>query len=212
MCLIGLGVALAAAGFMTLNDRTGEPERREQNPKGASKPGAVYDELAVPSPPDAQAPLPALNRPRVVIFKTGRRLLVYNADTLVKVYRVTAGAVAGDKVREGDLRTPEGHFYICVRNPRSKFTLSLGLSYPNIEDAERGLRDGLIGEWDYRRIVEAVRARRQPPWKTALGGEIMIHGAGADRGGTLGCVGMDDGDIRELYRRLPLGTPVEIRP
>ena len=166
----------------------------------------------MPSGENAQAPLPALDRPRVVIFKAARRLLVYNADTRVKIYRIAAGSATGDKVREGDRRTPEGNFYICVRNPRSRFTLSLGLSYPNIEDAERGLRDGLIGESAYRRIVEAIRGRRQPPWKTALGGEIMIHGAGADRGGTLGCVGMNDGDIRELYRRLPLGTPVEIRP
>ena len=49
-------------------------------------------------------------------------------------------------------------------------------------------------------------------WKTRLGGEIMIHGNGADNAGTAGCVGMDDDDIRELYPVLPVGTPVRIVP
>ena len=40
----------------------------------------------------------------------------------------------------------------------------------------------------------------------------MIHGCGAGRDWTLGCVALDDEDIRELYPAIPLGTEVEIRP
>ena len=49
-------------------------------------------------------------------------------------------------------------------------------------------------------------------WKTPLGGEVMIHGACADRTGTAGCVGLDDADIRELYEAVPLGTTVVVKP
>lgn len=156
--------------------------------------------------------LPVLTNPRVVIVKSTHRLLIYDGDTKVKTYRVGFGKRQGDKTREGDKRTPEGKFYICTKNPNSRFTLSLGLSYPNIEDAGRGLRDGLIRRSQHDTIVAAIRARRQPPWNTTLGGEIMIHGCGGGSDWTLGCVAMDDDDIRELFKALPLRTPVEIRP
>ena len=51
----------------------------------------------------------------------------------------------GDKVQEGDEITPSGSFYVCTRNDQSICYLALGLSYPNAEDAERGLRDGHEG-------------------------------------------------------------------
>lgn len=160
-------------------------------------------------------PLPQPSSPkglRVVIEKSAHRLTVYDGDKVVKVYRAAFGPGAGDKVREGDRCTPEGEFYVCVKNDRSRFTLSLGLSYPNIEDAERGLCAGLITGPQHDEIVEAIRRRRRPPWNTPLGGEIMIHGCGSDSDWTLGCVALDDEDIIELFAAIPLGTPVSIRP
>lgn len=146
------------------------------------------------------------------IEKAARRLTVFDGDRAVKTYRVAIGRHAGDKAREGDLRTPEGDFYVCVRNPQSQYVLSLGLSYPNVEDAERGLRDGLIGRRQYEAIVRAIRRGTRPPWNTALGGEIMIHGdSGADA--THGCIAVRNAaEIRELYAALPIGTPVTIVP
>lgn len=158
------------------------------------------------------ASLPAMKCPRVLVEKSARRLTLYDGQAVVKVYRVCTGLAEGDKEKEGDKRTPEGQFYICYKNPESKYTLSMGLSYPNQEDAARGLRDGLISQAQHDAIVSAIGEGLQPPWDTPLGGEIMIHGAGGGRQGTLGCVGMDDNDIRELYAALPIGTPVEIRP
>jgi len=161
---------------------------------------------------DRRAPLPPLVRPRLLIEKSLHRLTVYDGGEAVKSYRCAIGGGRGDKVREGDRRTPEGRFFVCVRNPRSKYVLSLGLSYPNAEDADRGLRDGLIRRAEHDEIRRAIRQGRQPPWDTDLGGEIMIHGCGAGRDWTLGCVALDDEDIRELYPAIPLGTEVEIRP
>jgi lipoprotein-anchoring transpeptidase ErfK/SrfK len=170
---------------------------------------------AQPKPDDPaprNVPLGALTSPSILVEKSSHRLTVLDAGRPVKTYRCAVGGGRGDKTREGDRCTPEGRFYVCVKNPHSKYVLSLGLSYPNEEDAARGLRDGLIGRAEHDRIVRSVQRRGVPPWKTALGGEIMIHGNGAGRDWTLGCVAMEDADIRELYPAIPVGTEVEIRP
>lgn len=169
-------------------------------------------EPTTPDPAPRDIPLPALANPRLLVEKSEHRLTVFDGDRPVKCYRCAIGGGRRDKTREGDRCTPEGEFYVCVKNPDSKYVLSLGLSYPNLEDAERGLRDGLISRAEYHAIRHAIRVRGVPPWKTALGGEIMIHGNGAGRDWTLGCVALEDDDIRELYPAIPTGTPVEIRP
>jgi lipoprotein-anchoring transpeptidase ErfK/SrfK len=156
--------------------------------------------------------LPLVN-PRIVVSKSKRRLLLYAGGGVVRTYRIALGAnPVEDKVRQGDRATPEGDFYICVKNARSNFYLSLGLSYPNAEDAERGLRDKLITRAERDRIVRAIQNKRRPPWDTALGGEIFIHGGGTDGDWTWGCVALADDDIGELFDALPLGTSVRIEP
>lgn len=156
--------------------------------------------------------LPALGEPRIEIHKSAHQLVVYDGQRQVKAYRTAVGGGSGDKAREGDCCTPEGRFYVCMKNPQSKYVLSLGLSYPNEKDAQRGLGDGLITQTQHDQIVRAIQEGLQPPWDTPLGGEIMIHGCGAGRDWTLGCLAMEDDDIRELYPAIPLGTPVTIRP
>jgi murein L,D-transpeptidase YafK len=99
-----------------------------------------------------------------------------------------------------------------MKNDRSSFYLSLGLTYPNEEDAARGLDAGLITRAQHRRIVGAVRAGRCPPWKTALGGEIFIHGGGTASDWTAGCVALENPEIKELFDSVPAGTPVRILP
>jgi hypothetical protein len=152
-----------------------------------------------------------LSEPRVVVEKVARRLRLYAGGELVRVRRVALGfEPEGDKVRQGDGRTPEGDFLVCMKNPRSNFYLSLGLTYPNAEDAERGLRDGLITRAQHKSITRALASGRCPPWNTALGGEIFIHGGGTGRDWTLGCVALENPEIKELFDTLPAGTPVRI--
>jgi len=43
---------------------------------------------------------------------------------------------------------------------RSNYYLSLGISYPNLEDAARGLRDGLITQAQHDQIVAAIRKKK----------------------------------------------------
>lgn len=154
-----------------------------------------------------------LVKPRVLVKKARRELLLYSNDKLIRTYHIGLGlSPLGDKVRAGDRRTPEGNFYIFTKNDKSAFYLSLGLSYPNIAHAERGLRDGLISRSQYETIVRAVKAGKAPPQNTRLGGDIYIHGNGAQSDWTWGCVALENDDIRELFAALSLGTPVVIEP
>jgi murein L,D-transpeptidase YafK len=154
-----------------------------------------------------------LTKPHIVVKKSRRELLLYSSDKLLRTYRVGLGlSTSGDKVRAGDRRTPEGDFYIFVKNDKSAFYLSLGLSYPNVPHAERGLRDGLINRSQYEAIIRALKAKKTPPQNTRLGGDIYIHGNGAQSDWTWGCVALEDEDIRELFAAVTVGTPVTIQP
>ena len=90
-------------------------------------------------------------------------------------------------------------------------TLSLGLSYPDISDAKRGLAAGIITRTQYSHIKWCIANGKQPPWKTPLGGSIMIHGKKGTRKGTAGCIAISDAHIRELYPLIPVGTSVTVR-
>lgn len=152
-----------------------------------------------------------LREPRVVVSKAARRLELFAGGERVRVYRIALGfAPEGDKERQGDGRTPEGDFYVCMKNDKSKFYLSLGLNYPDAADAARALEARLITRAQHDRIVRANQQRRCPPWDTALGGEIFIHGGGSASDWTLGCVALDNEHIKELFDHLPAGTPVRI--
>ena len=168
--------------------------------------------MTAQSHPTAQLKLP-IEKPRIVIYKHERKLEFYSDKTLLRTYRVGLGfSPVADKVREGDGATPEGEFYVFVKYNKSAYYLSLGVSYPNVEDAERGLRTGLITQAQYDAIVEAHRKKTAPPQNTKLGGLIYIHGNGAKSDWTWGCVALENEDMKELYDAVSVGTPVTIKP
>ena len=107
---------------------------------------------------------------------------------------------------------PEGEVYIFTKNPKGAYYLSLGISYPNTEDAERGLRAGLVTHAQHDQIVDAIKKKAAPPQYTALGGLVYIHGNGAKSDWTRGLVALENEDIGELYKSGEAGTPVTIRP
>ena len=151
-------------------------------------------------------------RPKVVIVKHSRTLTVYDGAEEVMRIPVVLGKNSADKQREGDLATPEGEFYICYKNPDSKYHRFLGISYPNIEDAERGLRDGLITRAEYDQICAAIAQKQCPPWKTPLGGEVGLHGPCPNVTWTHGCIAMNAEHIERLYDLLEIGDEVTILP
>ncbi len=154
---------------------------------------------------------------RITVRKGPRALLLHVEERLERAYPVALGRNwAADKAVEGDEATPVGEFYICAKNPRSKYFLSLCISYPNAEDAQRGLAAGLITAREHAEILAAVRAHGMPPQRTRLGGEIYIHGHGAGQTNgrlkdwTRGCIALDNLAMQELYDRVAIGTPVLI--
>lgn len=150
--------------------------------------------------------------PSILVERSRRRLTLRVPGRAPRQFAAAVGRnLATDKAVEGDEATPLGAFTVCAKNPRSRFTLSVCLSYPNAEDADRGLRDGLIGAVEHAAIHAAIREHRLPPQNTRLGGEIYIHG-GRGPDGTRGCIALDDAAIREVFQTVTLGTPVRIVP
>lgn len=155
--------------------------------------------------------LSILENPRLVVKKKARRLEVFDGEKLVKSYTIVLGFTPeGDKKIEGDGKTPEGEFYIFTKNADSRFFLSLGISYPSINDAARGLKENLISRGEHNTILEAVKNKQMPPQKTKLGGEIYIHGGGTITDWTDGCVALRNEEMRELFDAIPVGTLIKI--
>lgn len=150
---------------------------------------------------------------KIEISKSDRKLRLYDGSGLIREFEIVFGfSPSGSKEVEGDGKTPEGEYVVCVKNPESKFHLSLGLNYPNESDAKRGLAAGLIRQDEYDAIIEAVNSNRLPPQHTALGGEIYIHGGGTEGDWTRGCVGLNDDNMTELFESMEIGMSVLILP
>lgn len=137
---------------------------------------------------------------KIVVVKSERRLYLLRGGEILKSYRVALGRQpTGTKMYQGDGRTPEGSYSVTAFNPRSRFHRSIRLSYPNELDRERAHALGV------------------PP-----GGDIMIHGLAPERrhygadhwhfNWTNGCIAVTDREIEEIWQRVEVGTPIEIRP
>ncbi len=205
----------------TLPPKTSLPPKLQRDPNA---PNYTSEKLAT------LAARRGLNLPlrdaNIVIRKASRRLDIRSGGTIVKSYRVELGAnPSGDKTRQGDNKTPEGQFFICTRNSTtSAFHIFLGLSYPALQDAQRGLQSKQISRREYDSIRSRLSSRQTPLWETKLGGWIGIHG-GADapfaqrkkreRGRldwTAGCIAVTDAEIEELHSASQMRTPVLVLP
>lgn len=155
----------------------------------------------------------SLKNPQIIVKKRERKLELLDDGRLIKTYKIALGfEPANDKIKRDDGRTPEGEYFVAVKNPASKFHRSLGLNYPNSKDAARGLRDNLISQSEYEGIIAANLEKRMPPQNTALGGEIYLHGGGTLWDWTWGCVALDNQEMQELFEIIPLGARVTIEP
>ncbi len=154
----------------------------------------------------------------VHVSKSRRELELLNDGEVIATYSIGLGGWPYDpKETSGDGRTPEGTYYICTQNANSRFYLSLGLSYPNKDDARKGYENGIITRSQLDAVNSAIDAGEQPNWYTALGGEIMIHGCsedgiGAEYDWTAGCIAVDNEVMDILWEYCPLGTEVIIDP
>lgn len=154
-----------------------------------------------------------ISKPKIIVKKSERVLELWDDDSVYGTYPIGLGwEPIGDKQKEGDGRTPEGIYYVCTRNNYSRFYLSLGVSYPNKDDAREALETGLIDQTTFEQIADAIDRKTVPPWNTPMGGEIMIHGHGSHSDWTAGCVAVDNDIMDILWDTCPLGTPIIIEP
>jgi murein L,D-transpeptidase YafK len=142
--------------------------------------------------------LPAVDR--VLVRKSERKLYLMHGEQMVRSYKVALGLnPTGQKERAGDFRTPEGHYYLSRRNPRSDYFLSIQVSYPNDTDTQRARRN----HWD-------------------AGGSIMIHGLPnllkhepgyyETTDWTDGCIAVSNGDMVEIWLLTPDNVQIDILP
>lgn len=137
---------------------------------------------------------------RIVVDKSRRVLSAYQDGQLIKRFPVALGPdPVGQKLRQGDGRTPQGIYPIVAHNPASAYHLSLRLGYPT-----------------RAQVQAAARAGIDP------GGDIMIHGLPPSyawlgrnhvrSNWTLGCIALSNDEIEWLYRFTPDGATVEVLP
>ena len=124
---------------------------------------------------------------------------LYNGGKLIKVYPIGLGMnPVLAKKKQGDRSTPEGEYHICGKIPESTYYMALILNYPNVADADRGLKEGLISKKEHTAIIKAINEKRCPNFNTRLGGQIEIHGMGSQSDWTWGCIALDNPNIEEL--------------
>ena len=61
-------------------------------------------------------------------------------------------------------------------------------------------------------IRQCEREQKRPPWGTALGGEICIHGGGSGSDWTAGCIALNAEDIAQVFALCHHGNRVTILP
>lgn len=134
----------------------------------------------------------------LVVQKAERKLIVYSKGIKIKEYQIALGSQpVGKKQFEGDGKTPEGLYFIDAKSTVSKFYKNLNISYPNSEDIA---------------LANAVGK--------AVGGDIKIHGLPNDinekdyiiSDWTMGCIGVTNTEIDELFSHIKLGSPILLLP
>lgn len=175
-----------------------------------SRPPALDKPKATPGKP--KIPL-NFKSPVIKVYKSRRVLELWDGKKRIDTFPIALGwEPSGHKQREGDGRTPEGVYYLCTRNAASSYYKSLGVSYPGKKDADEAYESELITAGQRDAIHEAINSRQRPPWDTALGGEIMIHGGGSENDWTAGCIAVEDEVIDILWDACGMGTKVFIYP
>lgn len=150
---------------------------------------------------------------QIIIHKAARTLTLWNNDSTLFTCRIALGSQPeGPKRMQGDGKTPEGDYFICLVKEAGKYGRSLGLSYPNPQDAQTAYAEGRIDERTLENVQAAHAERRRPPWGSPLGGEIYIHEGGAQTDWTAGCIALESADMDELFSYWPQVEDVLILP
>jgi hypothetical protein len=140
----------------------------------------------------------------ILIEKSNYRLTIFYNLQPIKSYPVVLGGnPTGQKLHEGDKKTPEGIFRIRAFYDHPSWSKFLWLDYPTAQS--------------WKEHSEAKRWGKLN-WSLPIGGEVGIHGVPAGKDGlidqkanwTLGCISLKNADVIEISNHLKTGTYVEI--
>ena len=142
----------------------------------------------------------------IVVSKKNYELKVFDEEGWYATYPIVFGSKdLGDKMREGDKRTPTGNFKVVLKKVNSNWGAELLLDYPNDES--------------FRKFKER-KAKGLIPANARIGDGIAIHATRKGEEWTVdnfynwtdGCVSVKYTEMQDLYSYIPVGTPVSIEP
>ncbi len=141
----------------------------------------------------------------VTAIKSHHQIAVFYRGHLYQNYHAVFGRsrFAGPKQFEGDRRTPEGNYLIVSKHRSARFRWFLKINYPNAVDQAN---------------FALMRSDGDLPRGIGEGGSVGIHGTDlpilnvGNIDWTTGCISIDNEDISQLARLLPIGTLVVIKP
>ncbi len=141
----------------------------------------------------------------LVVSKSQYEMKVYDANNNWKATYpcVFGNDDQGDKLIQGDRRTPEGTYHIVIKKMHPKWDKYFGLDYPTQSD---------IAKFNERKTKGLI------PQNAKIGDGIGIHGTWPKQdfvvdtyqNWTNGCICTKNEYIEELYQMIPVGTTVII--
>jgi len=142
----------------------------------------------------------------VIIVKSKYELkIIDSTGEWIVTYPVVFGNKdLGDKMMQGDRRTPEGIFHILNKRKHEKWDSFMLIDYPNQDSYQK---------------FNARKAKGIIPTDAQIGGAIGIHGTWPHeefaidqyQNWTEGCISTKNIYIEEIFSLLPVGTTVEIK-
>lgn len=130
----------------------------------------------------------------LIAKKSSRKLYLYRQQKVIRTFDINLGySPIGNKVTEGDGKTPEGIYYLYNKYDRNDhFYRSINISYPSLEDQAKAEKKGI-----------------RP------GYGILIHGTRPDKvkakDWTAGCIALQNKDMDTLFKYVGEGTTIDIR-
>lgn len=142
----------------------------------------------------------------IVVDKSDYELKVYDDEGWYATYPIVFGSKdLGDKMREGDKKTPNGSFRVILKKHHPKWGPELLLDYPTDESVQK---------------FKQRKAQGLLPGNAKIGGGIAIHATRPGEEWTVdnfynwtdGCVSVKFTEMQDLFSYIPVGTRVTIQP
>lgn len=156
--------------------------------------------LVATSSPATDQSVATVKVDRVLVLKHQHILQLLHDGHVLKEYKVALGGTpVGPKIQQGDHKTPEGIYVLDARNAQSQYYKSLHISYPTAAQLAAARKRGVSPGGD-------VFIHGLPPHYRSLGASHRLYDW------TNGCIAVTDDEMDELWKAVPVGTPIEIRP